>query len=169
MPNNRERFSSNPPATAPSMFAPSAALGDSASRNSAANRTPANTTGSENTSTAIVPASAADRPIRSKGNQYASPSPASKAANTQNRGTALRLRSTHALASNNANSSEEIPIPFTCHTVPKNNARRLITCVSSNKNPAPMEKKNKDGRPFPTPPICRYNQLAIRITSTPTE
>src|SRR5712671_7905776 len=113
MPNSSERFSSNPPATAPSMLAPNAALGDSANLNSEENKTPANMTGTEKTNTAITPPSVGE-PMRSNGNQYAKPRPAIRAAQVHSLDGGFARRSTIQLAINSAISKAEMTIPFTC-------------------------------------------------------
>src|SRR3984885_6762974 len=124
------------------MLAPSAALGDSAARNSVAKRIPANTTGTENTTTAIIPTTVGDPPIRSHGNQYEIANPATKPAQIQNGGQPFPPRSTTAFASNKAISNAEMTIPFTCQTVPKNSANRVIPCGPRKKKPPPNPKKN---------------------------
>src|SRR5215831_7810438 len=83
MPNTSERFSSNPPATAPNMFAPRAALGDSAIRNSKAKSIPAKNTGTANTAVATAPAKVGDPEISFNGSHHAITNPASNAAKIQ--------------------------------------------------------------------------------------
>ena len=109
-------------------------------------------------------------PIRSNGNQYATARVATNPNQTQNLGRDLTLLTT-ALASNSTSSKAEITIPLTCHTVPKNKASRLMICVSNNRNPAPMLKKNREKWLWPrfARPTSTYKAEAIKMTNRLTE
>src|SRR5580704_4343794 len=75
IPRRSEKFSSNPPTTAPSTLAPRAAPGAASVRNSNENNNPAKMTGTEKTTATSVPTNAGGPGIRAKGSQYATSNP----------------------------------------------------------------------------------------------
>jgi len=124
------------------------------------NNIPANTTGTENTTTATVPTIAGDPPTRSKGNQNAIASPASKPAKFQPDDNGLLLHSTIAFASNSATSIAEITIPFTCHVGPKEQRQPADHLRLQQQKPCSHAKKNKEDFRGPFPKFFQYSPSA---------